>query len=136
MRLSPKAFNWGGEGEVPPPPENLVNINLYIISCINCVEKVEKDAQRGQKSCPGGGNRSGLYISSPLANFSCTPLIISQNFFMSNTHKKFNELIKAWPGVSMKTIHLIRRRTLVRFSTHLSFKERGNPCRLLFLSVR
>ena len=53
----------GGEGGSSPPPEplrgggfeDLVNINLYMKSCINGVEKVEKNAQRGQKACPGGG---------------------------------------------------------------------------------
>ena len=70
----------GGEGGKFPPPEDLVNINLYMISCINWVEKIEKDAQRGQKSCrggiaQGGGNFcarfacSGQYISSPPGQF-------------------------------------------------------------------
>ena len=43
---------------------------------------MEKDAQRGQKSCSGGiaqgGGKfscAGQYISSPLANFSYAPLL-------------------------------------------------------------
>ena len=56
----------GEGGKFPPPPEDLVNINLYMISCINWVEKVER-MPRGAKIMPRGGEiaQGGIFLPPP-----------------------------------------------------------------------
>ena len=113
----------GGKGEVPPCasqggkflPEDLVNINLYMISCINWIEKVEKDAQRGQKSCPGGGEflrasraQDSIFLP-PLDNFSCSPLSIYYQLplfiisFIFSKHSRGSEYSSSFP-IQQKSI--------------------------------